>query len=215
MGGCGTDPAISASRCYSDTQKVLEENLQRLSMTYVDLVIIHFPPRGSFITRTCSFSCQAVKDQWKALEEFYAAGKARAIGVSNYCPSCFSCLDSFAKVYPMVNQVSYHVGMGPDPSGIVSFCRKKGVVVQAYSPLGFPTTNPSITTGNCTTTLAKNHGKGTIPVALKWLVQHGIPTITKSSNPTHLAEDLDLWSWSLTDAEMEDADRLHIFGMYS
>merc|ERR1719277_800176 len=86
--------------------------------------------------RSCRFSCSAVRDQWAALEEFYNASKARAIGVSNYCPSCFACLDGNATVYPMVNQVGYHIGMGPDPSGFRSFADSKGVVLQAYSPLG-------------------------------------------------------------------------------
>merc|ERR1712039_52938 len=119
----------------------------------------------------------------------------------------------------MVNQVSVHIGMGPDPSGILSFCRQKGVVVQAYSPLGNTpwrkAPNQEILKGNFTSTLAQRHGKSTIAIALKWLVQHGVPAVTKSSNPVHLAQDLDLWSWNLTDAEMADADRLKIFGMYS
>merc|ERR1712007_161365 len=181
--GCGLDPAVSTDRCYSDTAKVLAGNLKDLNVTYVDLVIIHFPPKMSMLMRTCSFACQQVKDQWRAMEEFYFSGKARSIGVSNYCPSCFKCLDGAAKVYPMVNQVGYHIGMGNDPSGIRSFCDEKGVVLQAYSPLGNkPWTkgaDSEILSGAFTTALGKAHGKSTVAVALKWLVQHGVPTITK------------------------------------
>lgn len=218
--GCGLDPAVSRSSCFADTKKVLEGDLQQLNQSYVDLVILHFPPRETFALRTCHFSCGAVRDQWAALVAFHKAGKARAIGVSNYCPSCFACLDGNAtEVYPMVNQVSYHIGMGPDASGFRSFAQSKGVVLQAYSPLGnTPWTekaNPDILSGNLTSTLASAHSVSTIQVALKWLVQHGLAAVTKSSNPQHLAADIDLWSWNLTAAEMEVADRYRVFGMPS
>eukprot|EP00419_Tripos_fusus_P023026 CAMPEP_0172723296 /NCGR_PEP_ID=MMETSP1074-20121228/83477_1 /TAXON_ID=2916 /ORGANISM="Ceratium fusus, Strain PA161109" /LENGTH=322 /DNA_ID=CAMNT_0013549509 /DNA_START=53 /DNA_END=1021 /DNA_ORIENTATION=+ len=215
--GCHLDDAVKD--CYEDTKKVLHEDLQLLNLSHVDLVIIHFPPRASMILRTCYFACQQVRDQWRALEEFYAAGKARAIGVSNYCPSCFKCLDEDHKVYPMVNQIGYHIGMGPDPSGFRSLAEKKGVVLQAYSPLGNKPwkqgADPDILKGNFTTALAQAHGKSTIQVALKWLVQHGVPAVTKSSNPEHLKQDFDLWSWNLTAAEMQSADKYHTFGMPS
>lgn len=134
-----------------------------------------------------------VRAQWRAMEEFYRAGKAKAIGVSNYCPSCFACLSS-ASVFPMVNQVQYHVGMGLDPSGLMSFAKEHGVVVQAYSVL------------NLTTTIAKAHDKSSVQVALKWVVESGIPAVTKSSKTRHLEEDLDLWSWSFSPDERAALD---------
>merc|ERR1712187_960560 len=93
---------------------------------------------------------------------------------------------------------------------------KKGVVLQAYSPLGNTPwrhgPNQEILKGNMTTTLARAHGKSTIQVALKWLVQHGVAAVTKSSNPVHLAQDLDLWSWNLTADEIEKADKFRNVG---
>jgi len=217
--GCGLDPAVSMQACYEDTVKILHEDLRQLNMSYVDLVIVHFPPAPAMVTRTCSLACNQVRDQWRALEEFYDAGKAKAIGVSNYCPSCFECLDSTAKVYPMVNQVGYHIGMGPDASGFKSFADSKGIVLQAYSPLGNGPVHrgpqEEILHGELTSRLAKAHDKSTIQVALKWLVQHSIPVVTKSSNPAHLRADLDLWSWNLTEAEMAEADDYHLPGMPS
>merc|ERR1712176_196071 len=117
------------------------------------------------------------------MEEFYKAGKAKAIGVSNYCPSCFECLKG-TDVFPMVNQVMFHVGMGVDPSQIMSYGASKGVVTQAYSALGnTPWTkhaNPDILHGNVTGTVARAHNVSNIQVALKWIVQQGIPAVTKS-----------------------------------
>mmetsp|Transcript_53309 Transcript_53309/g.100273 ORF Transcript_53309/g.100273 Transcript_53309/m.100273 type:complete len:320 (+) Transcript_53309:70-1029(+) len=214
--GCGFD-GVTTDDCYNHTKTVLETDLSLLKMDYVDLVIIHFPPKASFFMRSCHlWVCTQVQDQWRALEEFYAAGKAKAIGVSNFCPSCFACLDDKAKVFPMVNQVAYHIGMGADPSGFRSYAEKRGLVIQAYSPLGgMASLTKEILSGEFTTSLAKAHGKSTATIALKYLVQRGVPTITKSSNPVHLADDLDLWSWNLTDAEMAAADKYHVFGMPS
>lgn len=217
--GCGGDAAVSTSDCYGDTKKTLEQDLVLLNMSYVDLVIIHFPPLMAFPLRTCRFVCTQVWDQWRAMEEFYAAGKAKAIGVSNYCPSCFACLDGKATVYPMVNQIDYHIGMGPDPAGFKTFADQHGVVLQAYSPLGNTPwskgPNPEILSGPFTSGLAAAHGKSTIQIALKYLVQHGVSVVTKSSNPDHLAEDLDLWSWNLTAEELQQADAYKLFGMPS
>jgi len=217
--GCGLDPAVSTQNCYLDTHKVLAQDLSLLGLDYVDLVIIHFPPKLSMLLRSCHFICAQVRDQWRAMEEFYAAGKAKAIGVSNYCPSCFACLDGSATVFPMVNQIGYHIGMGADPSGFRSFADSKGVVLQAYSPLGNKPwkkgVDPEILSGNFTSGLAKAHGKSTVQVALKWLIQHGVPVVTKSSNPQHLAQDLDIFSWNLTVSELADADKYRNFGFPS
>eukprot|EP00932_Pfiesteria_piscicida_P002374 SRR837773.1231.p1 GENE.SRR837773.1231~~SRR837773.1231.p1 ORF type:complete len:294 (-),score=143.31 SRR837773.1231:74-871(-) len=209
--GCGLDKAVRVFKCYDDTKAALEQNLQLLNQSYVDLVIIHFPPVGAMVTRTCSPVCSEVRNQWKALEEFYAAGKAKAIGVSNYCASCFKCLDGFATVFPMVNQVQYHIGMGPDPSGFKSEAEKRGVVLQGYSVLGNKPwrqgPDPDILSGKFTTGLAKAHNKSTVEVALKYVVKQGVPAVTKSSNPAHLASDLDLWSWDFTAEELEAANQ--------
>jgi len=211
--GCLVDGSmLNPFKCYNETVQVFENNLELLNVSYVDLVLIHYPPLEVFVTRSCgnlTGSCQMVRAQWKAMEEFYSSGKARAIGVSNYCPSCFDCIES-TKVQPMVNQLQYHVGMGPDPQGMMSYCKTKGCIVQAYGSLGNPPLDPrdpgpshEILYGNLTTSIAKAHNKSTVQVALKYIVAQGIPTVTKSGNPVHLAEDLDLWSWELDPDEMQ------------
>eukprot|EP00913_Durusdinium_trenchii_P034843 g32592.t1 len=149
------------------------------------------------------------------MNEFYAEGKARAIGVSNYCPSCYDCLESSNPVMtrlPMVNQVQLHLGMGTDPEGFVSYHKAKGIQLQAYSVLGNSMTHHAsseILNGNLTTSIGKAHNKSSVQVALKWVISQGIPAVTKSSSSEHLKEDLDLWSWNLTtqDKQLMDAHR--------
>merc|ERR1719160_1414653 len=161
---------INPFTCYTDTKQNLQSDLDLLGLPFVDLVILHFPPLPTFIMRSCNElgSCEMVRQQWKAMEEFYKAGKAKAIGVSNYCPSCFACLDK-VDVFPMVNQVMYHVGMGVDPSGLFSYHKKRGVVTQAYSVLGnTPWTghaDDGIVHGNLTTKIGKAHNRSSVEVA--------------------------------------------------
>merc|ERR1712187_263108 len=215
--GCG-NPGENTTRnpltCYKDTKSNLDKDLELLGLDYVDSVIIPFTPFPSFAVRSCgelTGSCEMARQQWKAMEEFYKAGKAKSIGVSNYCPSCFECLAK-ADVFPFTNQVMFHVGMGPN-SGIeeiIKYSKQKGVVTQAYSSLGnTPWTkhaNPDILNGNVTATIAKNHQASTVEVALKYVVDHGVPAVTKSSNPKHFQSNLKIFSWNLTVAEHATLD---------
>lgn len=210
--GCG-NPGENTTRnpftCYEDTKKNLASNLELLGLDYVDSVIIHFPPFPSFAVRSCgelTGSCHMARQQWKAMEEFYKAGKARSIGVSNYCPSCFECLAK-SEVFPLTNQIMFHVGMGPNSgmSEILAYSRKHGVVSQAYSSLGNTPwgghANTDILHGPVTSAIAKNHNVSTVDVALKYIVDKGVPSVTKSSNPVHLKANLGVFGWNMTDAE--------------
>ena len=213
--GCGLDKSTkNPFKCYQDTKTNLEKDLELLNLSHVDLVIVHFPPITSMVTRSCnnwSGGCQIVKAQWKAMEEFYKAGKARAIGVSNYCPSCFDCIKD-TEVFPHVNQVMVHIGMGTDPGGFVSYSKKHGVQLQAYSVLGNTPWGhhaaDGIVHGPVTSAIGKAHNKSAVQVALKWVVGQGIPAVTKSDNPEHLKQDLDLWSWDFTSSELEQLNNL-------
>jgi len=215
--GCGNpgeNTTRNPFRCYTDTKKNLAKDLELLGLDYVDSVIIHFPPFPSFITRSCgelTGSCEMVRQQWKAMEEFYKAGKAKAIGVSNYCPSCFECLKK-TEIFPFINQVMFHVGMGPK-SGmdeIVKYHEAHGVTTQTYSSLGNTPwghhANPDILHGNVTSAIAKAHNVSTVEVALKYIVDKGYASVTKSSNPAHLASNLGIFSWNMTDGEKQTLD---------
>ena len=103
-----------------------------------------------------------------------------------------------------MNQFKYHIGMGADPEGLVSYCKSKGIVPQAYSPLGDNTTE--LISGPLVSRLGQAHGKSGVQVALKWIWQNGVAVLTKSGNPAHLKQDLDLFDWSLTSDEMASAN---------
>ncbi|GAB5367640.1 hypothetical protein AAMO2058_001248200 [Amorphochlora amoebiformis] len=198
--GCGVPgEGVDLFHCYDDTKKLFQEDLDLLNVDYVDLMLIHFPP-----VLGCTLGCGAIQAQWKAMEEMYNAKKARAIGVSNYCQSCFACLNKTMKVKPAVNQFQYHVGMGPDPIGLISYCESQNILVQAYSPLG--NGSPELIHGNLTGSIGAKYNKTSVQIALKFVVQKGYGVLTKSTNPKYLADDIDLFDFNMTVSDMAKLD---------
>merc|ERR1712139_2527 len=114
------------------------------------------------------------------------------------------CIAETATVTPAVNQVKFHVGMGPDPIGLKSYCDSKGIVTQAYSPLGDGSSE--LITGPLVTGIGKSHNMTGAQVSLRWLIESGIPVSTKSTKESHLREDLGIFGFSLEDAEKSQLD---------
>jgi len=189
-------PQTFLSKAYQGTSKDLDENMQLLGLDYVDLVLLHFPP----LTQSCS----AMQEAWRAMEDFLAAKRTRAIGVSNYCPSTLDCLLAKATVVPAVNQVMWHVGMGTDPIALRSYCAAKNITLQAYSPLGDGTSE--LVSGALVSGIGSRHNKSGAQVSLRWVAQHGVPLSTKAKAEKYLAEDLDIFDWSLSDSELARLD---------
>lgn len=196
-------PTPSKKNCGPDSTTILEKNLKLLNLEYVDLVLLHFPPEscgGPFHPD----ACRLMQEQWTAMEAFYQAGKAKAIGVSNYCQSCFECLKKMWTVVPALNQVQYHVGEGADPIGLKSYCDELGIQMMAYSALSQGSSE--LITGNLTTGIGKQYGKSGAQVALKYIVQHGWTLTTKAHNPKYQAEDIDIFDFTLSDDDMKALD---------
>merc|ERR1712048_1338475 len=180
----------------SATAKNLQDNLDQLGLDYVDLVLVHFPPTFN--------RCSSMQSQWGAMEEFYKAGKAKAIGVSNYCPSSIECIMQKATVTPAVNQVQYHVGMGVDPIGVKSASEEHGIHLQAYSPLG--NGKSDLITGYLVTGIGANYGKTGAQVALRWIQENGVSLTTKTTKTSHMQEDLDVFTFELAADEKATLD---------
>lgn len=196
---------LSPTDCYNQTMEQLQYDLTALQMDHVDLVLIH----GSSGDRNSACdqnACDRDFAQWRAYEEFYAAGKAKAIGVSNYCISCLECLyTKDLKVKPTVNQFQFHIGMGSDGAvkELLDECTKRDIVPQAYSPLG----NGQLLSDKDIISIAGHYeDKAPAQIALKWIVDQNIAVATKADNYTYIQEDIDLFSWNLTAADKEALD---------
>jgi diketogulonate reductase-like aldo/keto reductase len=170
----------------------------------VDLMLLHFP---ASMDASLAGGPAMRKEQWLALEAFAKAGKARAIGVSHYCPQHLQDVISVATLPIALNQVEYHVGMGGQGSVADdgrAFMERIGVKFMSFSPLCGPCGNQSdvLITGDLVTSIGRKYGKSGPQVALKWLVQQDIPVIPKTSNIAHLKQNIDLFSWTLSDEDM-------------
>jgi len=191
----GLDVVSTPSQEYKGIKKTLDDSMESLGVDYVDLMLLHFPPIEVIGSR-----CKAMQEQWRAMEEFYKAGRARAIGVSNYCQSEVECLLQKAEVTPAVNQVQYHVGMGEDPRGLKSYLDGKGIVMQAYSPLGG---KADLISGDLVTGIGQKYNKTGAQVSLRFIAEQQIPFNTVSTNPKHLQQDLDVLRFKFESEDLE------------
>jgi len=187
----------------SATEAALDLALQQLGLDYVDLMLIHFPA-----TWTGVGGAAMRKEEWLALEKWAKAGKARAIGISHYCKSHIEDILSVATLPIALNQVMYHVGMGMSPNlgnDYKEYCQSVGIVYMSFSTLCGPCGKEKmeLINGPLVTEIGKAHNVTGAQVALRWAVQQGIPVVPKSSKLQHLKEDFDLFSFSLTQAEMD------------
>ena len=115
---------------YDIAKKCFEESLSDLGLGYIDLYLIHAPWPWDKMGMDCT---EGNIESWKALEEIYESGKARAIGISNFAPEHIQPILDNCKVVPMVDQISFHVGNRQEH--IVAKCKENNIQLMAYSPL--------------------------------------------------------------------------------
>lgn len=187
----------------SATAAAADQSLSELGLSYVDLMLLHFPATFDGVGGRANR-----QEQWAALERWAMQGKARAIGVSHYCRPHLEDILSIAKVPIAVNQVQYHIGMGT--AGRLAtddrdFVLSKGILYQSFSPLCGPCTPPlnkELYSGDLVSNIGRNYNKTGSQVSLRWLVQQNIPVIPKSTSKAHLQSNMALFDFSLSDDEM-------------
>lgn len=170
---------------YERAKQGIDASLQRLGVDYLDLYLLHQPYGDAM-------------GAWRALEEAYHAGKIRAIGVSNFYADQLKNLELTMSVQPAVNQIE--VNPWYQQADEVRFNQGEHVRVEAWAPFAEGKhaifSNPSIQT------IAQAHGKTTGQVILRWLLQRGITVIPKSVHPERMAENIAVFDFELTAAEM-------------
>lgn len=172
------------------TMRGFLRSLGNLEIGYIDLYLIHWPVRGLGI------------ETWKAMEDLLGSGKCRAIGVSNYAVAHLEDVLQHGRIVPAVNQIELHPF--EYPREVVKFCQEHGIQVESYSPLGQgeDLSHPAITTA------AERHGRTPTQVVLRWHLQHGFIPIPRSANRDHIAENFQVFDFSLSDGELKELDAL-------
>ena len=171
---------------YETTLAAFDESLRKLGLDYVDLYLIHWstPEKDTYL------------DTWRAFEEIYASGRAKAIGVSNFEPEHLQRIINTGGTVPAVNQVELHPRL--QQSIVRAFGEANGIHTEAWSPLaqGQLLVDPAVTA------IADAHGKSAAQVIIRWHLQLGNIVIPKSVTPERIAANFDVFDFELSDADM-------------
>lgn len=171
---------------YEKTMLAFEESLAKLGLEYLDLYLIHMP-LGDYY------------GSWRALEELYKAGKIRTIGVCNFLPDRLIDLCYNATILPMVNQIERHPHYQRKED--LKIMREFGVQTEAWAP--FAEGLKGTFTEPVLMEIAKKYGKTTAQVMLRWNVQGGSIVIPKTVHKERMVENLDIWDFELSSADMQ------------
>lgn len=176
---------------YEKAKASIDESLRKLKSDYVDLLLIH-QPFGDYY------------GSYRAMEEAYKAGKARAIGVSNFYPDRFIDIAHFSEIKPAVNQVETHVFQQQKTAR--KYLDQYGTQIMSWGPFAegrnnFFSTPELIEIGS-------RHGKTPAQVALRFLLQSGVVVIPKSVHENRMQENINVFDFQLTPDEMKQLESL-------
>jgi 2,5-diketo-D-gluconate reductase A len=171
----------------------LDRSLERLGLEYVDLYLIHWPVPVR------------AKHGWPELERLRERGLARAVGVSNYGADRLEALVADGS-RPAVDQVLFNPF--EFRSGLLEFCQRHGIVLEAYSPLGHgrALSHPRVVE------IAQRLGRTPAQVLLRWSIQHDVPVIPKSSRQDRIRSNAQIFDFALESSDMKTLDALDTTG---
>ncbi|ORY76378.1 NADP-dependent oxidoreductase domain-containing protein [Protomyces lactucae-debilis] len=207
--------------------EAFERSLNDMGLDYVDLYLIHFPiaiayvdpatryPPGFFYDGKSELKLEnsPMHETWAGMEEVFASGRAKNIGISNFNGQLIMDLLRYAKVHPAVLQIEHHPYYVQQQ--LLDFCKENKIAVTAYSSFG-PTSylelnqklahgTPTLLDRPLVKEIAEKHGKTNSQVLLRWATQRGVAVIPKSNNQGRLEQNLDVCSFDL---EQKDLDQL-------
>ncbi|MEV0248849.1 aldo/keto reductase [Nocardia sp. NPDC050712] len=186
---------------YDATLHAFDKSAGKLGVDQLDLLILHQALPSRF---------DLTLDAYRALERLLADGKVRAIGVSNFMPEHLDRLLNETSVVPAVNQIELHPYF--QERALQKVNTQHAIVTQAWSPIGGITSYrdaPKSTFDDpALLDIAQQHGKSAAQVMLRWHLQEGRSVIPKSTKPTRIAENFDVFDFELTSEELATIDGL-------
>jgi diketogulonate reductase-like aldo/keto reductase len=191
---------------YERTLHAFDVSMRKLGFDYLDLYLLHWPVPSEFETTIASY---------KAAEKLVRDGRVRAIGVSNFSNRHLQNLMQQTSIIPAVNQVELHPFY--TQLSIRKADAQRGIVTQSWSPIGgIYVRNPGATQDSSTPPLshptilqlATKYNKTAAQIILRWHLDHGLSPIPKSVHAGRIAENIDVFDFSLNGEEIAAIDRL-------
>ena len=169
-----------------------QESLDRLGLDYVDLYLIHWP-------------ADEWQQAWDDLQEIYASGRAKAIGVSNFQKHHIDELLANSDVLPAVDQIE----SSPQFTNheLIGQLRSKGIVAEAWSPLGG--TGGNLLGSPVLAEIGAKYGKSAAQVVIRWHIQRGVVVLPKSTHAERIKQNFDVFDFNLTSEDMTDITALN------
>lgn len=175
----------------ADFQRSFDDSLAKLDLPWVDLLLIHWPNPAVPLAETLGVLCKAKRER-----------RAKHVGVANFTTALLQEAVKLASEPLVTNQIEVHPFL--DQGKVLAACRAHGLAVTAYCPLG----RGKVPGNEVLARIGKAHGKSASQVALRYLVQQGIVPIPRTANPEHLAANLAVFDFKLSDAEMAEIGKL-------
>lgn len=193
------------SKTYEEAKQDIVDSLKALDTSYLDLVIIHAPrPWNEMDLEESEIENYYYEENaavWRALEEAYAEGTVKAIGVSNFEKNDLDNLFEHAEVKPMLNQIKYHIGH--EPVELVEYCKENDMIVEAYSPLG----TGKLLTNEAIQKVADQYDKSVAQIAIRYAYQKDLVVLPKSVHEQYIIENSEI-DFEITDEDMEILSKL-------
>jgi len=199
---------------YNDTLQQFQGILADTELSYIDLVLIHWPTQSASPAST-EAACnpndpkynpkQCRVDTWRALVEIWKSGKARAIGVSNYNITHLQEIEQAGLPLPAVNQCPFNIYLSSQQMELASYCQSKKILFNGYSPLGIPDHHqypapltPIQLQDPVLVATAQKYNKTPAQIAINWQYSLGIVVNPRTMNITHMVENLNAYDFTMS-----------------
>lgn len=174
-----------------DVEGSLQRSLDRLSLDYIDLYLIHWPVPGCFL------------NTWKDMEKILESGRALSIGVSNFEIRHLEELRRISGIVPVVNQIECHPLCYPKE--LIEYCQANGIQVQAYAPLA----RGAYLDNDILCVLGTKYAHTPAQIGLRWAIQKGISVIPKSTHSERIASNARIFDFTIEQEDMDLLDTLN------
>ncbi|OEK64545.1 glyoxal reductase [Staphylococcus equorum] len=170
-----------------------ETSLNKLGLDYLDLYLMHWPGTDEAL----------MIDTWQGMEDLYKNDRVKNIGVSNFKTEHFEALLAQVSIKPVINQVEFHPYLLQE--SLSRYLEVQNIHMESWSPL----MNAQILEDDTVKSVASEVGKSSAQVIIRWNIEHGVVVIPKSVTPSRIEENLNVFDFQLTSAQIEKLDKLN------